>query len=299
MAFQTVAILAPGDMGHAVGAVLRHGGLRVVTNLTGRSARTAQLAKAAGIEPVADDAALVRAADVLFSIVPPAEAPGLARRIATALRGAGTPLVYVDCNAIAPHTTCEIGDVVAAAGAVFVDGGIIGPPPKVGGTTTRLYVSGPQAGQVAQLARPGLDIRPVDGAPGAASALKMCYASMTKGMMALATQALVSAETLGVSQALRAEMTLSRADVLADIDRNLPRVPPKAYRWVAEMEEIASTFADAGFTPQVFEGIARVFRMVADSPLGRETPEDRTQGATVADYVGVLAAELTRKRAAD
>ena len=299
MTFRTVAILAPGDMGHAVATVLRHGGLRVVTNLSGRSPVTAQRAKAAGIEPVADDAALVREADVLLSIVPPAEALGIGRRIATALRSGPKRLVYVDCNAISPHTACEVGEIVAAAGAVFVDGGIIGPPPKVGGTTTRLYVSGPEAATVVQLARPGFDVRAVEGAPGAASALKMCYASMTKGMMALATQALVSAEALGVSQALRAEMALSRADVLADIDRNLPRVPPKAYRWVAEMEEIASTFADAGFTPQVFEGIARLYRMVADSPLGRETPETRRRDATVADYVGALAAELTRKRAAD
>lgn len=299
MTFGTVAILAPGDMGHAVGAVLRHGGVRVITNLARRSTRTAQLAKSAGIEPVADDAALVREAQVLLSIVPPAEAPGIARRIAAVLRETGGRLVYVDCNAISPRTTCEVGEIVTAAGAAFVDGGIIGPPPKLGDKKTRLYVSGAEAAQIVTLARPGLDIRAVEGAPGAASALKMCYASMTKGVMALATQALVSAETLGVSAALRAEMAVSRADVLADIDRNLPRVPPKAYRWVAEMEEIAATFADAGFTPQVFEGIARVYRTVADSALGRETPEARSRGATVGDYVGVLAAELTRKSAAD
>lgn len=297
--FQTVAILAPGDMGHSVAAVLRHGGLRVLTNLAGRSPRTAQLAKQAGIEPVADDAALVRSVDVLLSIVPPGEALSVARRVAAALRNTGSKLVYVDCNAISPRTTCEVGDIVTAAGAVFVDGGIIGPPPQVGGTKTRLYVSGAEAGRVVELARSGFDIRAVEGAPGAASALKMCYASMTKGMMALATQAFVSAETLGVRQALATEMAISRADVLADIDRNLPRVPPKAYRWVAEMEEIAATFADSGFTPQVFEGIARVFRTVADSPLGRETPEVRSRGATVADYVGALAAELTHKHAAD
>ena len=299
MTFRTVAVLAPGDMGHAVGAVLRHGGLRVITNLAGRSPRTAQLARAAGIEPVADDATLVRSADVLLSIVPPGEALGIARRIAGVLGGTDAKLAYVDCNAISPATTCEVGEIVAAADATFIDGGIIGPPPKIGGKTTRLYVSGAEAARVVELARPGLDIRAVEGAPGAASALKMCYASMTKGMMAVATQAFVSAETLGVSQALHAEMAMSRADALDDIERNLPRVPPKAYRWVAEMEEIAATFADAGFTPQVFEGIARVFRTVADSPLGRETPEVRTRGATVADYVGVLAAELTRKRAAD
>ena len=296
MTFRTVAILAPGEMGHAVGAVLRQGGLHVITNLAGRSTQTAQRAKAAGIEPVADDATLVQSADILLSISPPAEALGIARRIAAALRAASSPLVYVDCNAIAPRTTCEVGDIVGAAGAVFVDGGIIGPPPKPGDGKTRLYVSGAEAARVVALARPGLDIRAVDGAPGAASALKMCYASLTKGMMALATQALVSAETLGVSGALRAEMATSRADVLADIERNLPRVPPKAYRWVAEMEEIASTFTESGFSPQVFDGIARVFRMVADSPLGRATPETR---GTLADYVGTLAEQLTRKSAAD
>ncbi len=299
MTLQTVAILAPGDMGHAVGAVLRHGGVRVITNLVARSTRTAQLARVAGIEPVADDATLVRSADALFSIVPPAEALGIARRVAAALRDTGAHLIYVDCNAISPRTTCEVGDIVSAAGAVFVDGGIIGPPPKIGDNKTRLYVSGTAAARVVELAQPGLGIRPVEGAPGAASALKMCYASLTKGVMALATEAFVSAETLGVTEALKAEMALSRADVLADIERNLPRVPPKAYRWVAEMEEIAATFADAGFTPQVYEGIARVYRMIADSPLGRETPEVRSRGATLADYVAVLSAELTHKRAAD
>ncbi|HEX9465718.1 MAG TPA: DUF1932 domain-containing protein [Alphaproteobacteria bacterium] len=299
MSFGTIAILAPGDMGHSVGAVLRQGGLRVITNLAGRSQRTVQLAKAAGIEPVADDAALVRNADVLFSIVPPAEASTIGRRIAAVLRGAETSLVYVDCNAISPRSTREVGEIVTAAGAVFVDGGIIGPPPKPAEAKTRLYVSGPDAARVTELRRPGLDIRAVEGGIGAASALKMCYASMTKGMMALATQALVSAETLGVSAALRAEMTLSRADVLADIDRNLPRVAPKAYRWVAEMEEIAATFADVGMTPEVFDGVARVYRMVADSPLGRETPETRGRGTTVADYVAVLAAQAQRKTAAE
>jgi 3-hydroxyisobutyrate dehydrogenase-like beta-hydroxyacid dehydrogenase len=299
MSFQTVAILAPGDMGHAVGAVLRQGGLRIITNLAGRSQRTAQLAKAAGIEPVADDKTLVGSAEILLSIVPPAEAPAIARRVAAALRAAPSPLVYVECNAISPRTTCEVGDIVGAAGAAFVDGGIIGPPPKAGDKKTRLYVSGAEAARVVELARPGFEIRTVDGAPGAASALKMCYASMTKGVMALATQALVTAGALGVSEALRAEMAQSRADVLADIDRNLPRVPPKAYRWVGEMEEIASTFGDAGFPPQVFEGIARIYRMVADSPLGRETPEARSRGATVADYVSVLAGQLVRKDAAD
>jgi 3-hydroxyisobutyrate dehydrogenase-like beta-hydroxyacid dehydrogenase len=299
MSTETIAILAPGDMGHAVGAVLRQGGLNVITNLVGRSGRTAQLAKAAGISPVADDAALVRNADVLMSIVPPAEAPGLARRVAAALRSTGATLVYVDCNAIAPHTARDVGDFITAAGAVYVDGGIIGPPPKVGGKSTRLYVSGADAARITALARSGLDIRAIDGGIGAASALKMCYASMTKGFMAIASQAFVSAEALGVIRALQAEMSVSRPEVLADIERNMPRVPPKAYRWVGEMEEIAATFGEVGLTPQLFEGVARVFRSIADSPLGRETPEQRSRGTTVADYVAILAADAARRDAAE
>jgi len=299
MSVQTVAVLAPGEMGHAVGAVLRHGGLRVLTSLAGRSPQTVQRAKTAGLEAAEDDAALVRDAEVLFSIVPPAEAVGLARRIAAALRGSRATLLFVDCNAISPTTTRQVGDIVTAAGATFVDGGIIGPPPKPGEGKTRLYVSGADAGRVTELCRTGLDIRAVDGGIGAASALKMSYASMTKGMMALATAALVTAEKLGVSGALRSEMQISRADVLADIDRNLPRVPPKAYRWIAEMEEIAATFGDAGLPAEVFQGIARVFQMVADSPLGHEAPGARGRAPTVADYVTVMAAQTGAKHAAE
>ena len=299
MTVRTVAILAPGDMGHAVGAVLRQGGLRVVTNLAGRSARTAALAKSAGIEPVAGDDALVREADILLSIAPPAEAVGIARRVASALRTTGSPLVYADCNAISPETTREVGDVVTAVGAAYVDAGIIGPPPKPGEGKTRIYVSGPDAPRVAELTAHGLDVRIVDGGIGAASAVKMCYAATTKGAQGIVTQALVAAEALGVGKALRAELELSRKHVLTEMAVSLPKVPPKAFRWVAEMEEIAATFASAGLTPTVFEGMALVYRAIADSPLGRPTEDGQRRGITIEDYVAGLAATVARKAAAE
>jgi 3-hydroxyisobutyrate dehydrogenase-like beta-hydroxyacid dehydrogenase len=293
MAVPTVAILAPGDMGHATGAVLRRGGVRVITNLAGRSSRTADFAKTAGIEPVADDQILVRDADILLSIAPPGEAVGIARRIAAALAATKATLLYVDCNAISPDTSREIGAIVSEAGAVYVDAGIIGPPPKPGENRTRFYVAGPQAAAAAAaaLGAYGLDIRIVDGGIGAASALKMCYAATTKGMQALATQALVAAETLGVTDALRAEFAISRANFLAEIESGLPKVPAKAYRWVAEMEEIAATFAGVGLGPEVFEGIAEIYRLVADSAR---------HSRTVEDYVSALsAATASRKSAAE
>jgi 3-hydroxyisobutyrate dehydrogenase-like beta-hydroxyacid dehydrogenase len=265
MALPTVAILAPGDMGHGVGGMLRRAGVRVMTNLAGRSARTIGLAKAADIEAMPDDEALVRAADIVLSIAPPAEAVGIAQRIATALRTTGQSLVYADCNAVAPATTQEIGRIVENAGARFVDAGIIGPPPKAGETRTRIYVSGPHAAEVTALSAYGLDVRAVDGGIGAASALKMCYAATTKGTQALATQALVAASLLGVGDALRDEFKISRANFLADIQSNLPRIPPKAYRWVAEMEEIGATFGSVGLTPEVFRAIASVYELVANA----------------------------------
>lgn len=289
MAVPTVAILAPGDMGHATGAVLRRGGVRVITNLAGRSARTAELAKTAGIEPVADDQTLVRDADILLSIAPPGEAVGIARRIATALATTKATLLYVDCNAVSPDTSREIGEIVTAARARYVDGGIIGPPPKPGENRTRFYVSGPDASVAAALGAYGLDIRVVDGGIGAASAVKMCYAATTKGMQALATQALVAAKTLGVKDVLRAELAISRPNFLAEIEGGLPKVPAKAYRWVAEMEEIAATFAGVGLPPQVFEGIAEVYRLVADSARHTRTLED---------YVSAMAAATASRKSA-
>jgi 3-hydroxyisobutyrate dehydrogenase-like beta-hydroxyacid dehydrogenase len=289
MAAPTVAILAPGEMGQGTGAALRRGGLRVITNLTGRSSRTVDFARNAGIEAVADDAALVREADILLSIAPPGEAVGIARRIAAALSASKAALVYVDCNAVSPDTSREIGNIVSAAGARYVDGGIIGPPPKAGENRTRFYMSGPDAAAAAVLGSHGLDVRLVEGGIGAASAVKMCYAATTKGVQAVATQALVAAKALGITDALRAEMAISRASFLAEMDSVLPKVPPKAYRWVAEMEEIGATFASVGLGADVFDGVADVYRLVADSAAHTRTLED---------YLAALAAAAAPRKSA-
>ena len=119
-------------MGHAVAAVLRQGGLRVISQLDGRSQRTRALADRAGIEEVADDTTLVREAEIVLAILVPAQAIALAERIARAIAASGARPLYVDCNAIAPQTTRQIAEIIEGAGARFVDAGIIGPPPKPG-----------------------------------------------------------------------------------------------------------------------------------------------------------------------
>jgi 3-hydroxyisobutyrate dehydrogenase-like beta-hydroxyacid dehydrogenase len=273
MASLTVAIMSPGDMGQAVGALLAGRGLRVVTCLEGRSARTRALAAEAGIEAVADEAALVQDADILLSILVPAEAEALAARIATALRGSGSALLYVECNAIAPETAQRIATVIEEAGGRFVDAGIIGPPPR-GRPSPRFYASGSHVEDFARLRDHGLDVRPVGAQPGQASAVKMCYAALTKGTCALMTELSIAAERLGVQDALQDELAFSQPHHLEWMRRWVPDMVPKAHRWVGEMEEIAKTFEATGQTPLTFAGVAEIYRSVAATPLARTSPED-------------------------
>lgn len=236
-------------MGGGVARLLRRGGLRVVTSLAGRGERTRELAAAVGAEDVGDLAAAVREADVLLSILPPRSALDLARAV-----GRDPGPLYVDCNAVSPMTACAIGEVI---GPRFVDAGIIGGP-----DAPRLYASGPHAAELAALP---LDVRVMDGEIGQASAVKMCYAALTKGLTALLTESMVTADAIGVRGTLEAELADSQPQFLAGARRGLPGMVPKAYRWVAEMEEIAATFAAAGMTPKMLEGAAEVYRFVEAS----------------------------------
>jgi 3-hydroxyisobutyrate dehydrogenase-like beta-hydroxyacid dehydrogenase len=300
---ETVAVMSPGDMGHAIGRTLRSAGLRVITSLEGRSARTAALAAEAGIETIPDDATLVREADVLLAVLVPAEAPSLGERIAGALESSGATLLYADLNAISPRTVQGIGRRLEAAGARFVDGGIIGGPPRPASRSDaapppapqpgrggpRIYASGADAPELAELTRYGLDVRVLGGEIGAASGLKMCYAALTKGLTALATELLVAAEAMGLSAPLRAELEGSQGALSTSIGRGIPGMPPKAYRWVGEMEEIAATFADLGLTPRMLQGAADMYRFVEQTPLGKETPETRRLGTSLEEVVQILA----------
>lgn len=284
----TIGIISPGDMGHAIGAILRHHDLRVLTSLQGRSKRTAALAEQAGITAVADDQTLIREVDILLSILVPAQAPTCAERIIAAAQATQTRPLFVDCNAIAPRTVQSIEQRMSAVGIDVVDIGIIGGPPHIGETGPRLYASGPQAEQLAILNAYGLDIRIIGPYVGQASGLKMCYASITKGITALATEALTAGQALGLAGILSEELQYSQPMLTQLFARQIPGMPPKAARWIGEMEEIASTFADLGLPPQILEGAAAMYRLVAQTELKNETPEARHRGQTVEDVTSIL-----------
>ncbi len=255
-------------MGSGVGTVLHQHGLRVLTCLAGRGPESRERAARAGFEEVADLETLVRKCDVLLSILPPAVAGAVADQVATAVKATGSDLLYVDCNAIAPNTASGIFRTVTAAGARFADAGIIGPPPTRPGN--RIFTSGPGAKEFAAgLGGFGLDIRVLDGDVGQASGLKMCYAAMTKGVQALGAELLVAARLLGVEDTLLAEQS-EGGDVSAVrrfVERALPTMPPKAYRWIGEMEEIARCFEDLGLPGRLMLGAADVYTNVRDGGL--------------------------------
>ncbi|HLH67934.1 MAG TPA: DUF1932 domain-containing protein [Candidatus Dormibacteraeota bacterium] len=292
MSLGTVGILSPGDMGHSIGALLRQGGLRVVTCLAGRSPRTRALAAEAGIEDLPDLEILVSESDVVLSIVAPAAAEELAGRLAAALRATGASPLVADCNAVAPQTVRRLGGRISAAGGRFVDVGIIGNPPRPGMAGPRFYASGAEAHRLVDLNAHGLDVRPLDGEVGQASGLKMCYAALTKGLTALATELLVAGRAMGLEASLRAELQLSQGPLLQWMERMLPTMPPKAWRWVGEMEEIAATFEALGMTPRLLQGAADLYRWVTATRLGREVPEVRTAGRTLEEVAAALTVEL-------
>jgi 3-hydroxyisobutyrate dehydrogenase-like beta-hydroxyacid dehydrogenase len=262
-------------MGAAVAAVLHQHGLDVITSLTGRSERTRRLAAWAGAVDAGPITALARRADIFLSIVPPAQATRVAREVAKGISRFHRRLVYVDFNAIAPETVLRLAGEIRAQGAVFVDGGIIGFPPGSGAQETHFWISGPELETALALREHGLDVRVAGGRVGQASALKMCYAAITKGLTAVGTQAFTSAAAAGLLPLLLDELRNSQPALLSWLERMVTSSPPKAYRWIAEMEEIARTFSTAGFTPKLFRGAADTYKRIAEAPPGQETPEER------------------------
>lgn len=257
----TIAVIAPGAMGSAIGARLAEHGARVLTSLDGRGAASRARAEAAGMVHAAE-VDLV-AADLLLSIVPPADAEALARRLAPALSAAASKPVYVDANAVSPETVARIAAIVTASGAPFLDGAILGLPPKPGAKGPRVYVSGAEPAPALVLRDLGLDLRVCPGGIGAASSLKMSYAGLNKGLTALAAIMIGAAQRAGAGEALLAELAENEPALLARFTKALPDMAPKAYRWAPEMEEIAAFLGPDAAGRQVFAGYAALYRRLA------------------------------------
>ena len=274
----TIAVIAAGMMGSGVAGRLTQHRAPVITSLAGRSADSMARAKAAGMQDASD--ADIANADIILSIVPPGEALALAERLSPHLATANRKPIYADCNAVNPDTVGRIAGVIEAAGARFVDGGIIGGPPAPGTTGTSIYVSGPHAAEMAVLGDYGLEIRVLDAPVGAASALKMSYAGITKGFTALGAAMMLAASRGGAADDLSRELAASQPALFGWLNRQMPKMYSKAYRWVAEMEEIAGFTGEDRAAGKMFGGAAEFYQRIAEDFAG-----DRQETGRIEDFL--------------
>ncbi|GLS18346.1 6-phosphogluconate dehydrogenase [Labrys miyagiensis] len=270
--FREIAIIAPGAMGSAVARRLLEHGIRVTTLLEGRSVESRRRADDAGMIGV-EPTRLVEA-DIIFSIVPPAQALPLAETIAPLLRQSHRKPIFVDCNAVSVETVTRVAGVIEASGAPFADAGIIGGPPVPGGAGPTFYMSGTPALELDALNDVGLQTVVMEGPIGTASALKMSYAGITKGLTGIAAAMILAAVRGGAAASLHKELGLSQAQLLQRFGKSLPDMYPKAYRWVAEMREIAAFAGDDPASARLYQALADFYETIADDYEG---PQANTQ----------------------
>ena len=263
----------PGDMGHGCGKVFLENNFRGVSALNGRSNRTKKLSETAGIEDVASIENIVNYSDIILSILPPEKAYEQAVQVNKVILKSQKPTTYVDCNAISPETVKKINQEISSEFCNFIDAGIIGLNPIVEKVQTRFYVSGPNTDPIMMLNNKGIIIKDLGKEIGKASAMKMVYASATKGTFALHAAVLTTAHKLGLSNDYFTELEYSKPDILLAMERMVPRIPLDAARWEGEMHEIAKTFSDAGVTSKFHEGSAEIMSLANKTPIAEETRE--------------------------
>jgi 3-hydroxyisobutyrate dehydrogenase-like beta-hydroxyacid dehydrogenase len=291
----SIAVLMPGDMGHAIGQVLADNKFDVITCLNGRSERTRLLAKGARLRDLGSLDAVIEAASIVLSILPPKAALKQAELVAQSIQRTSAKPIFVDCNAISPVTAIEIASIIQEAGAQFIDAGIIGLKPDGMGPGPRFYVSGIDTGPLEALDGMGIQVKSIGSQVGRASALKMCYAGLTKGTWALHAAVFLAAEELGLAVELKKEFQYSQPQALSAMEIRTPRLPADSDRWIGEMEEISKTFADVGVPPEFHEGAAEIYRILAKTPFSSETRENYDANRTMEETIRAAAILLDKK----
>lgn len=294
-AIEAVALFSPGDMGHAVGAVIVQRGMRVVSALAGRSELTRERAKRAGFEDSGSLEGALADADLVLSIMPPSEAEGFAAQVAERLKAQTRKPVFADCNAVAPATAKRMAAAIEAAGAAFIDAGIIGGRPGESPGGPRFYASGPEAERLLAIhgesEAGAIDVRVIGKEVGRASGIKMAYAGLTKGTMTLQAAVLIAAQRMGLLPELSAELQASQSEAWARMGV-LPFLPADAGRWIGEMNEIEAAFRDVGAPGGFHEAAAEIFRIMAATPYASETRETLDRSRTLEEAVRTFAAQL-------
>ncbi|MBI3302743.1 MAG: NAD(P)-dependent oxidoreductase [Deltaproteobacteria bacterium] len=295
----TIGILYPGDMGHSVARVLLEDGFSVATTLVGRSERTRRLCASTATTVLESMAAVVERAEVVLSIVPPNAAKMVATDFAVAVRHTGYRPLFVDANAISPMTAQEVGEIIAQVGASYLDACIIGPARDVRGRCT-FYVSGPQARMFEEHLGKSLRTHILGDRIGQASAFKMTFAGLNKGLAALFWELTVAAHEFGFLDELLHRYTTLLPGVMQALEWLVPTYPMHAARRADEMGELAETLEHFGFSSAMARGTQHTLAAVGRLKLAERFPEKGEHGWTMREVIDVLAQEgVLRKRAED
>jgi len=285
-----IGILMPGDMGHGCGKALLDNGFNVFTCLSNRSERTKSLAKKSGIEDTDNLENLLNEVDIILSILPPEFAISQARIVneASIKNNMNKVITYVDCNAVSPKTSVKIGDTLSQKNFNFVDGGIIGLNPLIENGKTRLYLSGQHAEKLKVMDGKGLVVKIIGNEIGKASAMKMVYASATKGTFALHAAVITASRKLNLFNEYIDELKYSKPNILEAMENMVPKIPLDADRWGGEMLEIANTYDEIDLTPKFHLGAADVMDLANKTPIANETRENFDKSRSLLEAVDML-----------
>jgi len=268
MSKQKIGIIHPGMMGICVAATIQNSGHEVYWASEGRSPQSRQRAEKYRLSDAGSLASLCGTCSVIISVCPPHAAEEVADQVlANSFQG-----IYLDVNAISPQRAIRIGQLMAKAGADFVDGGIIGFPVWQRGKTW-LYLSGERASEAANFCAGGpLETSVVGDDIGKASALKMCYAAYTKGTTALLCGILATAQVMGVRGELETQWSRDWADFGTQAGERVRNVTAKAWRFAGEMAEIAATFREAGLPGEFHAAAEMIYGRIAGFKDAPSTP---------------------------
>ncbi len=254
-----IGILHPGQMGQFVAAMLLKGENEIYWVPKGRSEKSRKRAEDIGLLEVADIDKLCQICSIIISICPPAYAEDVAQLITSSSYDG----IYVDANAINPDRSRSMAKKFQEFSIDYVDGGIIGNPSWEKGATS-LYLSGPKAADVAAcFPKSNLEVHTMGTEIGKASAIKMCFASYTKGTTALLCNILALAEENGVRDHLEYEWSRDGSKLAENANKRTSRVTAKAWRFEGEMHEIAATFAAASLPDGFHKASAEIYRRMS------------------------------------
>jgi len=280
MSFEQIGILNVGEMGYHWARLLRSHGATVLTYARDRSDVTRQRCENAQVEQLESLEALVGRADVIVSIVIPSAALDVARRVgAAALKVGREGLVFVDANAISPMTAGAIEAQLKPAGVGFVDGCIIGSAQRL--EKASVYVSGPGAERLQDLGAFGLSIRVLGEKVAQASAFKVVYAGLTKGLAGLLTELLMGAKRFDLLDEILDRYEESFPGLTQKVGGGITSLPLHAGRRSEEMAELAETFRHFGLNPIVTPSIEGILKSIAALELGQPSGKGERTGSLV------------------